>query len=382
MVIGPSAVALEHIERERLSGLPTTRVSRSLRAASPHPRGVLGYDLRGHMTKTVLTGIKPTGIPHLGNLLGAIRPALALAGDDTLRALYFIADYHALTTVQDRREMRRLTHEIAATWLAWGLDPDRVLFYRQSDVPETFELAWILACFTSKGWMNKAHAYKARTADNELAGAPDPDAGISMGLYEYPILMAADILLFDADLVPVGEDQKQHIEIARDIAQRINHHYGAELLKLPSALIDPGTAVVPGRDGRKMSKSYDNTIPLFAPPGRLRKLVNAIVTDSSPPGAPKDPASSVVFKIFEQFAPREATEQLRRRYLEGISWGDAKAALFEVLEPQLAAPRERYQALIADPRRIDELLAIGRDRARALARPVMDRLRAAIGISG
>jgi tryptophanyl-tRNA synthetase len=334
------------------------------------------------MTQTVLTGIKPTGSPHLGNLLGAIRPALRMAGDPALRAFFFIADYHALTTVHDPREMRGLTHEIAAAWLACGLDPERVLFYRQSDVPETFELAWILACFTSKGWMNKAHAYKAKTADNERAGNPDLDAGIDMGLYEYPVLMAADILLFEADLVPVGEDQKQHIEIARDIAQRINHTYGEPLLKLPSALIDAGTAVVPGRDGRKMSKSYDNTIPLFVPPARLRKLVNAIVTDSSPPEVPKDPATSVVFKIFEQFGSPEAIAELRRRYLAGISWGDAKAALLEVLEPQLAGPRERYHALIADPRRIDELLEVGRDRARALARPVIERLRAAIGIAG
>jgi tryptophanyl-tRNA synthetase len=333
------------------------------------------------MVQTVLTGIQPTGSPHIGNLLGAIRPALRLAADPALRAFYFIADYHALTTIRDRREIRRLTHEVAASWLAWGLDPERVLLYRQSDVPETCELAWILACFTSKGWMNKAHAYKAKTADNERAGSPDIDAGIDMGLYLYPILMAADILLFEADLVPVGEDQKQHIEIARDIAQRINHVYGEDLLKLPSALIDAGTAVVPGRDGRKMSKSYDNTIPLFAPPRQLRKLVNAIVTDSSPPEAPKDPATSIVFKIFEQFASPEATAQLRRRYLEGISWGDAKAALFDVLEPQLAGPRERYQTLIADPRRIDELLEIGRDRARALARPVIERLRIAIGIA-
>lgn len=333
------------------------------------------------MTQTVLTGIKPTGTPHLGNLLGAIRPALRLAGDPGLRAFYFIADYHALTTVHDPAELRRRTHDVAAAWLAWGLDPARVLFYRQSDVPETFELTWILACFTSKGWMNKAHAYKARTADNERAGQADLDAGIDMGLYAYPILMAADILLFEADLVPVGEDQKQHIEVARDIAQRINHVYGADLLTLPSALVDAGTAVIPGRDGRKMSKSHDNTIPLFAPPAQLRKLVNAIVTDSSPPGAPKDPATSVVFKIFEQFAPAEATAELRRRYAEGISWGEAKAALFEVLEPQLAGPRDRYHALIAEPRQIDEWLAHGRDRARALARPVIDRLRTAIGVA-
>jgi tryptophanyl-tRNA synthetase len=363
-----------------MGSLPVARASRvgaALRAGR-----ALGYHLgRKTMTKTVLTGIKPTGGPHLGNLLGAIRPALRMAGNDALRAFYFIADYHALTSVHDRQEMRQLTHEVAASWLACGLDPERVLFYRQSDVPETFELAWILACFTSKGWMNKAHAYKAKTAENELAANSDLDAGIHMGLYAYPVLMAADILLFEADLVPVGEDQKQHIEIARDIALRINHTYGEDLLKLPSAWIDAGTAVVPGRDGRKMSKSYDNTIPLFVPPNKLRKLINAIVTDSSPPGAPKDPASSVVFKIFEQFAPPDATAELRQRYLDGISWGDAKAALFEVLEPQLAGPRERYHALIANPDRIDELLALGGDKARALARPVIERLRAAIGIT-
>ncbi|HEX3762099.1 MAG TPA: tryptophan--tRNA ligase [Kofleriaceae bacterium] len=333
------------------------------------------------MTRTVLTGIKPTGTPHLGNLLGAIRPALRLAGDPALRAFYFIADYHALTTVRDRGELARLTREVAATWLAFGLDAERVLFYRQSDIPEIFELAWILACFTPKGWMNKAHAYKARVAANELAGNPDLDAGIGMGLYEYPILMAADILVFEADLVPVGEDQKQHVEIARDIAQRINHAYGAELLKLPSALIDAGTAVIPGRDGRKMSKSYDNVISLFAPPAALRKQVNSIVTDSTPPELPKDPATSVVFKIFEQFAPPDATAALRQRYQDGIAWGEAKAALFAVLEPLLAEPRERYQALIANPGRIDEVLAAGRDRARALAGPVIGRLRSAIGIA-
>jgi tryptophanyl-tRNA synthetase len=338
------------------------------------------------VTRTVLTGIKPTGTPHLGNLLGAIRPALRLAADRELRALYFIADYHALISVHDRAELAAQTREVAATWLAFGLDPERTVFYRQSDIPEIFELTWILTCFTPKGWMNKAHAYKARLADNQAAGADDVDAGIGMGIYSYPILMAADILLFDADLVPVGEDQKQHVEIARDIAQRINHHYGPhsgrEPLTLPSALIDAGTAVIPGRDGRKMSKSYDNVIPLFAPPKLLRKLINAIVTDSAPPEAPKDPASSVVFKIFEQFAPPDAVDDLRRRYLAGIGWGDAKARLFDLLEPQLAEPRERYQALIADPRRIDDLLAAGRDRARALAGPVIERLRAAIGITG
>src|SRR5580704_16866906 len=250
------------------------------------------------MTERVLTGIKPTGSPHIGNLLGAIRPALQLA-DSGLDAMYFIADYHALTTVQDAKRMAELTREVAATWLAFGLDPSRVTFYRQSDIPEIFELAWVLACFTSKGWMNKAHAYKAAV---EAAKTDDPDAGIGMGLYEYPILMAADILSFDVDLVPVGKDQVQHIEIARDIAQRINHVTGREVLKLPRAKIDAATELVPGIDGRKMSKSYDNTLPLFATPKQLAKQVGRIVTDSLPPEAPKDPDTSTVFKIYRAVA--------------------------------------------------------------------------------
>lgn len=333
------------------------------------------------MQKTILTGIKPTGSPHIGNLLGAIRPALRLANDSQLRALYFVADYHALTSDQDRAQLQRATLEVAATWLAFGLDPERVVFYRQSDVPEIFELAWVLACFTSKGWMNKAHAYKAKVAENEAASNPDLDAGIGMGLYQYPILMAADILLFETDQVPVGNDQRQHVEIARDIAMRINHVYGSELLRLPEPVVDAGTAIVTGLDGRKMSKSYNNTIPLFLPPKQLRKTINSIVTDSTPPGAPKDPATSAVFKIFELLATPDEVAQLRARYVEGISWGDAKAALFEMLDRQLTEPRERYNALIADPARVDALLLTGAEKARAIARPVLDRLRHAIGIA-
>lgn len=330
--------------------------------------------------KRVLTGIKPTGIPHIGNYLGAIRPGLALAARPDYQAFYFIADYHALTSVTDGDEMRQLVHEVAAAWLAFGLDPEKTLFYRQSDVPEIFELAWILACFTSKGWMNKAHAYKAAVAENEARGETDLDAGIYMGLYEYPILMAADIVIFSSDLVPVGRDQVQHIEIARDIAQRVNHVYGEELLKLPEALVDDNTAVVPGLDGRKMSKSYDNTIPLFLPAKQLRKTVNRIVTDSTPPEVPKDPDTSLVFQIFKAVASPAETEALRARYQAGIGWGEAKAALADVLEAQLAAPRARYEALMADRARIDAMLARGAERARDLASPLMARLRKAIGI--
>jgi tryptophanyl-tRNA synthetase len=325
----------------------------------------------------VLTGIKPTGSPHVGNLLGAIRPALQLAasGDE---AMYFIADYHALISLQDAKRLGELTREVAATWLAFGLDPDRVIFYRQSDVPEIFELSWVLTCFTSKGWMNKAHAYKAAV---DAAKADDPDAGISMGLYCYPILMAADILAFDVDLVPVGKDQVQHIEIARDIAQRINHVVGKPVLKLPKPKIDAATEIVPGIDGRKMSKSYDNTLPLFATPKQLAKRVGQIVTDSLPPEAPKDPDASTVFKIYRAVASPAESAAMADRFRAGIGWGDAKKTLAERLAQELAPAQDRYQALMADPKRIDALLAAGAAKARVTARTTLDRVREAIGIA-
>jgi tryptophanyl-tRNA synthetase len=329
------------------------------------------------MTERVLTGIKPTGSPHVGNLLGAIRPALQLAasGDE---AMYFIADYHALISLQDAKRLGELTREVAATWLAFGLDPDRVIFYRQSDIPEIFELSWVLTCFTSKGWMNKAHAYKAAV---DAAKADDPDAGISMGLYCYPILMAADILAFDVDLVPVGKDQVQHIEIARDIAQRINHVVGKPVLKLPKPKIDAATEIVPGIDGRKMSKSYDNTLPLFATPKQLAKRVGQIVTDSLPPEAPKDPDVSTVFKIYRAVASPAESAAMADRFRAGIGWGDAKKALAERLAQELAPAQDRYQALMADPKRIDALLAAGAAKARVTARATLDRVREAIGIA-
>lgn len=328
--------------------------------------------------KRVLTGIKASGSPHLGNYYGAIRPALALAAREDVQGLFFIADYHALTLIHDRAELDRLTREIAAAWLALGLDPARVQFYRQSAVPETFELAWILSCFTSKGQLNRAHAYKARV-DEALAKELDRDALVDMGLYNYPVLMAADILLFDTDIVPVGSDQVQQLEIARDIAGRINHTYGEGVLHLPEALCED-TALLPGLDGRKMSKSYGNALPLFAPPKQLRKLVGRIVTDTSPPEAPKDPDASLIFQIFRLLAPADEVAALRARYEAGIGWGDAKAALADLLERILAEPRARYEDLMAHPERIDALLAEGAAKARALAAPVMDRVRRAIGI--
>jgi tryptophanyl-tRNA synthetase len=330
------------------------------------------------MSQRALTGIKPTGQPHLGNLIGAIRPALRLA-EEGFDAMYFIADYHALTTLQEPRLLRQLTREVAATWLALGLDPEKVLFYRQSDVVEIFELAWVLACFTAKGWMNKAHAYKALAAANR--NASDADAGINMGIYGYPILMAADILVFDVDVVPVGADQVQHVEIARDIAQRLNLACGADVLKLPQAKTDHDGAVILGLDGRKMSKSYDNTIPLFAPSQQLRKYVSRIVTDSTPADVPKDPSSSTIFQVYRAVASPEDTRALVERFRVGIGWGDAKQTLYEQLEAELRGPRGRYEELIADPTRIDALLEVGGARARVRARKVLDRVRRAIGIA-
>jgi tryptophanyl-tRNA synthetase len=332
----------------------------------------------------VLTGIKPTGTPHVGNLLGAIRPALRLA-DEGLEAMYFIADYHALIDVhlpeKQPEELRQSTYEVAATWLAMGLDPERVTFYRQSDVREVFELAWILACFTSKGWMNKSHAYKDRIAKNEAAGETDEDAGINIGLYTYPVLMAADILAFDIDLVPVGKDQVQHVEIARDIAQRINSaHGGNELLRLPKPKLDDNAAVVPGIDGKKMSKSYNNVVPLFAPSKQLKKVINSIVTDARPPEEPKEPEGTI-FEIYKAIATPDEIATLAARYRAGIGWGDAKKTLFERLEQEVGPAREKYDALMADKSKIDALLLAGAEKARKTARATLDRVRSAIGIS-
>jgi tryptophanyl-tRNA synthetase len=329
-------------------------------------------------SKRVLTGIKPTGAPHVGNLLGAIRPALRLA-DQGLDAMYFIADYHALIDEHDAKALARQTHEVAATWLAMGLDPAKVIFYRQSDIPEIMELAWIFNCFTPKGWMNKAHAYKAAVDRNREKGN-DADEDVNMGLYGYPVLMAADIVAFDIDLVPVGKDQVQHVEIARDIAQRMNHHYKAEILRLPQAKLEENAAIVPGLDGRKMSKSYDNTIPLFATGKELKKIINRIVTDSTPPEVPKDPEASTIFQIFKAVASPEESAALADRYRSGIGWGDAKNALYEMLEKALAEPRVKFAELMANPKTVDSLLAEGATKARAVARKTLDRVRTAIGI--
>ena len=330
---------------------------------------------------TVLTGVKPTGQPHIGNYLGAIRPAIEMSKAPNTETWFFVADYHALINVFDAKKMRQDTLEVAAAWLASGLDPDSTVFYRQSDVPEIMELNWILSCFTPKGLMNRAHAYKAKIQENESQGKEDLDFGVNLGLYGYPVLMAADILMFSADKIPVGEDQIQHIEIARDIAQKFNRAYG-NILRMPSFVVQKTNKSVPGLDGRKMSKSYDNYIHLFEEPAKMKKQVARIKTDSLPPEAPKDTAGSLLFELYESFALPAQIEDMRARYAKGVGWGTVKEELFQVMDAALSDKREKYKQLMSDRSFIDELLKQGAEKARAKAVPFMKRIRKEIGIDG
>jgi tryptophanyl-tRNA synthetase len=329
--------------------------------------------------RRILTGITTSGTPHLGNYVGAIRPAIAASQDAGVESFYFLADYHALVKCDDPARVQRSTLEIAASWLACGLDPEKVYFYRQSDIPEIPELTWLLTCVTAKGLLNRAHAYKAANDANRATGE-DADAGITAGLYMYPVLMAADILIFNANQVPVGRDQIQHIEMARDIGQRFNHIYGGEYFALPEALIEENVATLPGLDGRKMSKSYNNTIPLWLPEKELRKALLGIVTNSLTPGEPKDPDDSNIFAIYQAFASAEETAAMRRAFAEGIGWGDAKQKLFERINMELAPMRDKYKALIAKPDGIEDALLAGAAKARELAQPFISRLRGAVGL--
>ena len=328
----------------------------------------------------VLTGITTSGTPHLGNYVGAVRPAIAASRAPGVESFYFLADLHSLVKVQDAARVQRSTLEIAATWLAAGLEPDKVWFYRQSDIPEISELNWFLTCVAGKGVLNRAHAYKA-SVDRNRAEEQDDDAGISAGLFMYPVLMAADILLFNADKVPVGRDQVQHIEMARDFGQRFNHLFGGEYFTLPEAAIEENVATLPGLDGRKMSKSYDNTIPLFAPRDEMRKLIASIVTDSRLPGEAKEAEGSHVFQLYQAFASVEETAQMRQAFAEGIGWGDAKQKLFERIDTEVAPLRERYQTLIAKPAEIESILRDGARRLREkYATPFLAELRQAVGL--
>ena len=328
--------------------------------------------------RRVLTGITTSGTPHLGNYVGAIRPAVRASRQPGVQSFYFLADYHALIKCDDPARVQRSTLEIAASWLAAGLDPEHVTFYRQSDIPEIPELTWLLTCVTGKGLLNRAHAYKAMLDKNAAAGA-DPDSDVTAGLFMYPVLMAADILMFKAHQVPVGRDQIQHIEMARDIAASFNHLYGEHLVP-PEALIDEHVALLPGLDGRKMSKSYDNVIALFGPREQLRRQIMSIVTDSRAPGEPKDTEGSALYAIYRAFADDAEAADFARAFADGIGWGDAKQRLFERIDAEMGPMRERYQHLMAHPGEVETLLRRGADKARALATPLMRELRQAVGL--
>ncbi len=334
------------------------------------------------MKTRVLTGITTTGTPHLGNYAGAIRPAIFASQQSNVDAYFFMADYHALIKCEDPARVARSRLEIAATWLAAGLDHEKVTFYRQSDIPEIPELCWLLTCVTPKGLMNRAHAYKA-SVDQNAARHVDPDDGVTMGLFSYPVLMAADILMFNAHQVPVGRDQVQHLEMARDIAQRFNHLYGQgrEFFVLPEAQVDDEVATLPGLDGRKMSKSYDNTIPLFEGGSKaMRQAVSRIVTDSRQPGEPKDADDSHVFALYRAFATPEQTASFRTALEGGLGWGDAKVQLFELLDGIVSPLRERYTDLMADPKQIEDVLQAGAAKARKQSAQLMADLREAVGL--
>ncbi len=329
------------------------------------------------MKPIALTGIKPTGLPHIGNYLGMYRPALDLM--ENYQGMYFVADYHALTTMHDPDTLKELVYAVAASWLALGLDPEDAIFFRQSDIPEIPEFTWILSCFTSKGLLNRAHAYKT-AVDENLAANHDPDEGINAGLYNYPVLMSADILLYGSDVVPVGLDQKQHIEITRDIAEAFNRTYG-NILKVPEGLIQESVKNIPGIDGRKMSKSYDNTIPIFAPENKLRKLVMRIVTDSKRPEDPKDPENDTLFTLLQFFASPKRLAEIRDLYLHGgAAYGALKKELAELILEHFATAREHYAALMADKTFIDKVLQDGAEKARQMGKPYLEAARKATGI--
>lgn len=333
------------------------------------------------MKTRILTGITTTGTPHLGNYAGAIRPAIVASREADADSFYFLADYHALIKCDDPLRIQQSRLEIAATWLACGLDAERVTFYRQSDIPEIPELTWLLTCVAGKGLLNRAHAYKA-SVDKNVEQGEDPDAGITMGLFSYPVLMAADILMFNAHRVPVGRDQIQHVEMARDIAQRFNHLFGngKELFTLPSAVIEESVATLPGLDGRKMSKSYDNTIPLFASAKALKSTIARIVTDSRLPGESKDPDESHLFTIYQAFATPAQLSDFRSELIDGLAWGEAKQRLFDLLDNEMGESRERYHTLLQRPGELEDILQAGAAKARSVATPFLGELREAVGL--
>lgn len=329
--------------------------------------------------KILLTGIKPTGQPHLGNYTGAVQPALQHIQNSNNKSFLFIADYHALTAIQDPVLFSQAVYQAAGALLACGADPKKTILYRQSDIPELFELYWILSCLTPKGWLNRAHSYKAHIQQNIQNKREDKEHGIHAGLFNYPVLMAADILLFQADCVPVGPDQAQHLEITRNLAEKFNHHYKSSLMTLPQNIQEKNSVSLPGLDGRKMSKSYNNHIPLFCSEKELKNKVMKIKTDSLPPSAPKDPLKSIIFQIFKEFAQPKQTQELQNKMLKGCSWGEAKIELLHVLENELKSKRKIYNTLMEDTRKIDQILKEGAVKARKQAQKTLTQVRKAVG---
>ena len=323
----------------------------------------------------VLTGIKPTGTPHMGNYVGALHPLIEMA--KTQKTFVFIADLHALNIIHDPNQIRQHTYEIAAILLALGLNLENATLFRQSDIVQVSQLSTMLMNITPKGLMNRAHSYKAAVEKNMASGA-DVDAGVNMGLYTYPILMAADILLYNTDVVPVGADQKQHVEFARDIAGYFNHTYG-EIFTLPEPFISADACIIPGLDGRKMSKSYDNIIPLFAPESELKKKIMRIITDSKLPDEPKNPDESTIFQLYRQFANVDEIADMRARFERGgMGYGDAKRILFEKINSVLSGPRAEYERLMSNTSELDNVLASGAARARAVAEKTYERVHRAM----
>ena len=322
--------------------------------------------------KIVLTGIKPTGTPHIGNYLGALKPLIEMSQNH--KTYMFIADLHALNAEHDAKKIKQHTYEIAALMISMGLNLENTAFFRQSDITEVYQLSNFLMNVTPKGLMNRAHSYKAMVEKNTENGV-DVDAGVNMGLYTYPVLMAADILLYNADVVPVGKDQKQHVEFARDIAGYFNNMFG-ETFKLPEPVIGEDAGIIPGLDGRKMSKSYDNTIPLLCESGELKKKIMRIITDSKTPEESKNPDESTIFQIYKLFANDNEIANFRKMFLDGgMGYGTAKNILFEKIDSALSQPRAEYQRLLANPKEIDDVLETGAQRARYIASRVISRVK-------
>jgi tryptophanyl-tRNA synthetase len=319
----------------------------------------------------ILTGIQSSGIPHLGNLLGAIIPAIELSKKSNNESYFFIADLHSLTSLKDAEQRKLNTRAVAAAWLAFGFDIEKNCFYKQSDLPEVCEFTWLLSCFTPYPMLANAHSFKDKS---------EKLSDVNAGLFIYPVLMAADILMYDAQFVPVGKDQLQHLEITRDIATAINHYYGKELLILPKPIIQENVKLVPGTDGKKMSKSYGNTINIFQNDKALKKNILNIITDSTPLEEPKNPDTCVVFKLFSLLADESETENLRKKYLGGgFGYGHAKNELYTLIIEKYKEERIKFNEFMADPQEIDNQLKIGANKARVTANAVLERLKSAVG---